>query len=324
MSKPTVVVTSRSFGSTDPTALMQLEQSGVAVVRAAADHRRDELARLLPEAVAWIAGTAPVDADLLALCPRLRVVARYGIGVDAVDLATACGRGIWVTNTPGANTEAVADLAVGLMLDALRSITVGSVRLRAGDWSALRGRELGACDVGLVGLGRIGQAVARRLQGFGARVAATDPGLSEADVAGVGLVDTNALVAASDVVSLHLPGGTAMVDEAWLRRMRPGAVLVNTARADLIDETAVAAALSERRLAVYAADTLSSEHARSHSPLLADDLADRVLITPHLGAQTEQAVARMTVMAIANVLAVLSGERPPNPVNAPTGIRSIQ
>lgn len=115
-----------------------------------------------------------------------------------------------------------------------------------------------------------------------------------------------------------------MVDEAWLRRMRPGAVLVNTARADLIDETAVAAALSERRLAVYAADTLSSEHARSHSPLLADDLADRVLITPHLGAQTEQAVARMTVMAIANVLAVLSGERPPNPVNAPTGIRSIQ
>lgn len=324
MAEPTVVVTSRSFGSTDPTALMQLEQSGVVVVRAGADHRRDELARLLPDAVAWIAGTAPVDAGLLALGPRLRVVARYGIGVDAVDLATASGRGIWVTNTPGANAEAVADLAVGLMLDALRSITVGSARLRAGDWSALRGRELGACDVGLVGLGRIGQAVARRLQGFGARVAATDPGLSEAAVAGVGLVDTNTLVGASDVVSLHLPGGTTVVDEAWLGRMRPGAVLVNTARADLIDETAVAAALSEGRLAVYAADTLSSEHARSHSPLLADDLADRVLVTPHLGAQTEQAVARMTVMAIANVLAVLSGERPPNPVNAPTGIRSTQ
>jgi D-3-phosphoglycerate dehydrogenase len=318
MAEPTVVVTSRSFGATEPTALRQLADAGLEVVRAGADHRPEELAALLPHAVAWIAGTAPVDARLLALGPRLRVVARYGIGVDAVDLAVATERGIWVTNTPGANAEAVADLAVGLVLDALRSITVGAGRLRAGDWSAIRGRELGACDVGLVGLGRIGQAVARRLQGFGARVSATDPGLAESAVAGIPLVDLDTLAATSDVISLHLPGGAPLVDERWLGRLRPGAVLVNTARADLVDEAALAAALADGRVAAYAADTLAGEHGAARSPLLADDLADRVLVTPHLGAQTEQAVARMTAMATANVLAVLAGEQPPNPVNAPT------
>lgn len=321
MAEPAVVVTSRSFGAAEPTALRQLTDAGLKVVRAGADHRPEELAALLPDAVAWIAGTAPVNAALLALGPQLRVVARYGIGVDAIDLAAATKRGIWVTNTPGANSEAVADLAVGLMLDVLRSITVGSGRLRAGEWSAIRGRELGACDIGLVGLGRIGQAVAIRLQGFGARISATDPGLTESVVAGIPLVDLDTLAATSDVVSLHLPGGATLVDERWLARLRPGAVLVNTARADLVDEDALAAALADGRVAAYAADTLAEEHRVARSPLLADNLADRVLITPHLGAQTERAVARMTAMAAANVLAVLAGAQPPNPVNTPINPR---
>lgn len=318
MAEPVVVVTSRSFGRADDSALLELREFGVVLVRAGADHRRDELSRILPDAVAWIAGTAPVDAALLALAPRLRVLARYGIGVDAVDLDAASDRGIWVTNTPGANADAVADLTVALILDALRKISVGSARLRAGDWSALRGRELGACDVGLVGLGRIGQGVARRVLSFGARVAATDPGIAETPVPGVRLTDADTLTTTSDVISLHLPGGTTLANESWLARLRPGAVLVNTARADLVDEMAVAAALTDGRLAAYVADTLDGEHGTgTRSPLLAEDLADRVVVTPHLGAQTEQAIARMTAMAAANVLAVLAGTEPPNPVNAP-------
>lgn len=321
MAEPSVVVTSRSFGNAHPTALQQLAEKGMKVVRAGADHRMEELAELLPDAVAWIAGTAVVDAALLELGPRLRVVARYGTGVDAVDLPAATERGIWVTNTPGANAEAVADLAVGLMLDALRSITVGHQRLRAGDWSAIRGRELGSCAVGLVGFGQIGRAVARRLHGFGARVCATDPGLRETRVAGVPLVDVGTLTSGSDVISLHLPGGVVLVDDGWLAGLRPGAVLINTARADLVDETTLAAALTDGRVAAYAADSIAGEHGVTRSPLLSDDLANRVLVTPHLGAQTEQAVKRMTAMATANVLAVLAGGHPPNPVNTPVNLR---
>lgn len=317
MAESLVVVTSRSFGTTEPIALQRLSEAGLTVVRAAAEHRPEELAELLPDAVAWIAGTAPVDAALLDLAPALRVVARYGIGVDAVDVAAATERGIWVTNTPGANAEAVADLAVGLMLDALRAITVGSGRLRAGDWSAIRGRELGSCRVGLVGLGRIGRAVASRLHGFGTSVSATDPGVSESGVAGLSLVDPETLVATSDVISLHLPGGTTLVDGRWLGQVRPHTVLINTARADLVDEAELAAALRDGRLAAYAADSVTGEHGLSSSPLLGDDLADRVLVTPHLGAQTDQAVARMTDMATANVLAAVAGDLPPNPVNSP-------
>lgn len=315
----TVVVTSRSFAAADDDALRRLGESGVHVVRAGADHDTKELARVLPDAVAWIAGTSTVDAALLALAPRLRILARYGIGVDKVDVPAASERGVWVTNTPGANADAVADLTVALMLDALRKVTVASTRLRAGDWSALRGRELGACDVGLLGLGRIGQRVARRLQGFGVRVAAADPGFDETPVPDVRLTDIDAVTTTSDVLSLHLPGGSMLADQQWLARLRPGAVLVNTSRGDLVDESAVAAALARGRLAAYVADTLTGEHGTgSHSPLLADDLADRVVVTPHLGAQTDQAVVRMTSMATENVLAVLAGFDPPNPVNVPT------
>lgn len=316
-----VVVTSRSFATSDPVPRHDLEAAGLAVVRADARHDPAELARLLPDAVAWIAGTAPVTDDLLALAPRLRVVARYGVGFDAVDVEAATRRGLWVTTTPGANSEAVADLAVALLLDVLRHVSTSATAVSRGDRTVRRGREVGALSVGLVGFGRIGQAVARRLLGFGATVLAVDPALTRSPVAGVELVDLDGLADRCDVVSLHAPGGRLVVDAALLARLRPGATVVNTARADLVDEHAVAGALRAGRLAAYACDTIAAEHGMGDpGPLLAPDLAGRVLVTPHLGGQTEEAVSRMGRMAVANVLAVLRGEDPPHPVNHPVPV----
>lgn len=316
MSAGSVVVTSRSFGTRDPALQRDLEAASLEVVRADPRHDRAQLADLLPRAVAWIAGTAPVTDELLALAPRMRVLARYGVGYDAVDVAAATRRGIWVTITPGANGEAVADLTMALLLDALRHVSVGAAAVARGDWAARCGHELGALTVGLVGFGRVGQAVARRLRAFGSTVLAVDPVLESSPVEGVQLVDEHALARCCDVVSLHAPGGQVLLDRERLSRLRPGVTVVNTARADLVDEPALAEALRSGHVGGYACDTLSSEQGGT-SPLQAADLADRVLVTPHLGGQTEEALARMGRMAADNVLAVLRGEAPPHPVNHP-------
>jgi D-3-phosphoglycerate dehydrogenase len=314
----TVVVTSRSFATEDAAPQRDLAGAGLEVVRADAHHAGAELRDALAHCVAWIAGTARVDDDLLALAPSLRVVARYGVGVDGVDVPSATRRGIWVTNTPGANTDAVADLTVALALDALRHVTACASAVGRGDWNPRRGRELGAATVGVVGFGRIGRAVARRLRGFGTTVLAHDPLLDAPCIGEVPLVPLDELVRRSDIVSLHAPGGSVRLDEEWLARLRPGVVLVNTARSELVDEVALAAALRAGRVASYACDTLAAEHTPDcSSPLLAADLVDRVLVTPHLGAQTAESVARMSEMAVRNVLAVLRGGQPPHAVNDP-------
>jgi D-3-phosphoglycerate dehydrogenase len=311
-----ILATSRSFSSGSRDLLGELAAAGHDVTIGTPTHDLDELGPALHDAVAWVAGTGPVTAAHLDAAPNLRVVARYGVGFEAVDLAAAAERGIIVTNTPGANSGAVADHAVGLMLAVLRGIPEGDRRVRAGDWSVFRGRELGALTVGIVGFGRIGQGVARRLSGFGTRVVAHDPWLGEDAIraAGAEPMGAAAMAAGCDLVTLHAPGGTVIVDAGWLASARPGLVLVNTARPDLLDEDALAEALRDGRVAGFAADTLSGDTAGTPSPLLDSDLADRVVVTPHFGAQTVEAVDGMGSIAVANVLAVLSGATPPNPV----------
>lgn len=314
-----VLVTSRSFGAGGVDFEAELRAAGYDVVRASPAHELTDLAPLLPDVEGWIAGTGPVTADHLALAPRLRVVARYGVGYEKVDVAAAAARGIVVTNTPGANSPAVAEHAVALLLSALRGIPAADRRVRAGDWSAWSTRELSALTVGILGLGRIGRGVIERLSGFGPRVLGVDPWVPAYDplFTAVHRASADDLARDADVVSLHAPGGQTVIDAAWLAASDRPVILVNTARADLIDEAAVAAALRTGRVAAYAADTLASEnHGDGASPLLADDLADRVIITPHLGAQTREGVDGMGSMATANLRAVLEGRTPPHPVAA--------
>ncbi|MGL3150272.1 phosphoglycerate dehydrogenase [Microbacterium sp. A82] len=312
-----ILATSRSFSDGDIDLVARAADAGHDIVRGPAHHDLHELAPLLAGADAWIAGTGPVTAAHLDAAPDLKIIARYGVGTEAVDIAAAEARGIPVTNTPGANAEAVADHAVGLMLAALRTIPDGDRRVRQGDWSVRRGRELGAATVGIVGFGRIGQGVARRLGGFGSRVIAADPYFPADRIRDLGAepMELDELFQTADVITLHAPGGQRLVDAARLRSMRIGGIIVNTARPDLVDEQAVAAALHDGRLAGYAADTLDGDTAASASPLLVDDLANRVIVTPHLGAQTTQAVDNMGSMSLADVLAVLSGDAPQHPVS---------
>jgi len=314
-----ILVTSRSFGDGDADLYARVADAGHEVVRGASHHDLAELAPLLAIADAWVAGTGPVTARHLDAAPRLKVVARYGVGVEAVDLDAAVRRGIPVTNTPGANADAVADHAVGLMLAALRHIVDGDRRVRTGDWAVRRGRELGALTVGIVGFGRIGQGVARRLSGFGPTVLASDPFLPDdlTRAAGAEPVSLEELFARADVVTLHAPGGTVIASAGRLAALPAGAIVVNTARPDLVDEDAVAAALRDGALAGYAADVLTGDTAGRDSPLLSPDLADRVIVTPHLGAQTVQAVDNMGSLALDDALAVLAGETPPHPVPTP-------
>ena len=314
-----VLVTSRSFSSGDLDLRRELAEAGCTVVEGPPDHDPAALAPLLARADAWIAGTAPVTAALLDAAPRLRLVARYGVGVDAVDLAAAGARGVRVTNTPGANSSAVADHAVALVLAGLRHVAEGDRGVRAGRWQVRRTRELGRLSVGIVGLGRIGAGVAARLQGFGSELLGHDPWLPEERMTALGVapVGLDELARRSDVVTLHSPGDDVLVDASFLAA-RPGrTLLVNTARAVLVDEDAVADALRSGRLGGYAADVLAGESGGRPSPLLASDLLDRTVFTPHSGAQTVEAVDQMGRGAVDAVLALVRDEPLPNLVPLP-------
>ena len=316
----TILVTSRSFGSGGVDLEGRLRDAGYRVVRAGAAHDVAELAPLLSDAVGWIAGTGPVTERHLSIAPALRVVARYGVGYDKVDVEAAARRGIVVTNTPGANTSAVAEHTIALLLAALRGIPAADRRVRHGDWSAWYTRELSALTVGVVGLGRIGRSVIDRLEGFGPRVLGADPWVAADDPLfdRVERSEADAFAHDCDVILLHAPGGQTVIDEQWLAASDRPVLIVNTARADLIDEAAVADALRRGRVTAYAADTLATEnHGEGASPLLADDLSDRVIVTPHLAAQTREGVDGMGGMATENLLAVLSGAAPVNPVPTP-------
>lgn len=311
----TVLITSRSFGSGGYDGLRVLRDAGLEPVFRTPTHDLDELGSALADAVAWIAGTGRVTGDHLHAAPSLRLIARYGVGFDAVDLDAAREHGVTVTNTPGANSDSVADLAVAMTLSGLRGTQRGDLAVRDGDWSAVRGREIRGENVGVVGFGRIGRGYAERIHALGGRILVFDPFLP-ADVElppFARRVTDIADIAACAAVSLHSPGGECLIDDHWLEQARD-IVLVNTARADLVDEDAVARGLRTGSLFAYCADTLGVETGTNGSPLLADDLRHAVTITPHAGAQTVQAIDRMTQMSTEDVVTFLRGDEPRNVV----------
>jgi D-3-phosphoglycerate dehydrogenase / 2-oxoglutarate reductase len=309
----TVLVTARSFGSGSVDVVRLMESTGVRVIRGPAGHDPVELITALAGADAWIAGRAPVTAELLELAPRLRVLTHFGMEADDLDVSAAIRRDVVVTNTPGADTDAVADHTVGLLLAALRGVVDGDRRVRAGRWTTTRGRELSAMTVGIVGFGAVGQAVARRMAGFDTTVLVhesfADPG--RAQEAGLRVLAHARFVVGADVVTLHSAGGLRIVDAAWLAGCREGQILVNAGPSGLVDEAAVAQALRSGRLSAYAADSLRVRtEAEGPGPLLESDLLPSVIVTPHLGAETLEAIDRMGLTAANDVLAVLAGHSP--------------
>jgi D-3-phosphoglycerate dehydrogenase len=314
-----VLVTPTSFGKQDP-ALREDLARRVGEVRYNPENRplsAAELAPLVGDVDGWIAGLDEISAEVIAAAPRLRVIARYGVGVDRVDLAAATRAGIVVTNTPGANSAAVAELAIGLMLALGRSLCPADRATRRGEWPRYAGVGLRGKTVGLVGLGAIGREVAARLHAFGCRVVAADPYLrpEAAHAIGVRLVGLDELLAGADFVSLHsaaTPATAGMVDAGFLGKMKAGAYLVNTARGELIDEAALGQAIEGGRLAGAALDCFRKEPPPADHPLLG---LPQVIATPHMGAHTDEAVNTMGRVSLECCLAVLSGERPAHVVN---------
>jgi phosphoglycerate dehydrogenase-like enzyme len=277
-----------------------------------AGRSREELIELLDGVAGAIVSTDPFDARVLAAARELRVIARVGVGTDSIDLAAAARRGVAVCTTPGANTETTADHTLALMLAALRRLPQHDRAVRAGAWErtgrALAG-ELRGATVGLVGYGAIGRAVRGRLAGFGARVLVCDPFVD--DVADAELVGLEALLRASDVVSLHAPltGATrGLLHADRLALLRPHAVLVNTSRGALVDEDALADALRRGALRAAALDVLAHEPPGPRARLLS---LPNVVVTPHVAGLSERSVGEMTRRATDAVLAVLAGREPP-------------
>ena len=252
--------------------------------------------------------TDPVDRELIDAAPSLRAIANYAVGTDNVDLDAATARGIPVGNTPDVLTETTADLAWALLMATARRLGEGERHVRAGDWGpfapdVLLGAEVHGATLGIVGYGRIGQAVARRANGFGMEV------LHTKDVA------LDELLARSDFVSLHTPlrpETRGLIGARELALMKPGAILVNTARGEVVDTDALADALNAGRIRGAGLDVTDPEPLPADHPLLG---APGVVVVPHIGSASERTRAAMADMAVDNLLAALAGERMPHPAN---------
>ena len=240
---------------------------------------------------------------------RLKVISRYGSGYDNVDLAAARENNVLVCYTPGANAQAVADLAFGLMLCAARRLPLLDRKTKAGEWTRSVGVELFGKTIGIIGLGAVGKAVAKRAQGFSMRILAYDPAL-DADYAHANHISAAALgelLGASDFISLHLPLNAQtkyIIDKDALRLVKPGAILINTARGGLIDEAEAYSALMSGRLGGLGLDAYETEPPDASSPLYG---LDNVVLTPHTGSHTAEATAKLAGMAVNNLIDALSG-----------------
>jgi phosphoglycerate dehydrogenase-like enzyme len=309
-----LLVTPTSYGKNDPRLKTQLESLVGEVIYNASGKPLSsaQVARLLPGVDGYIAGLDNIDRAALDSADRLKVISRYGVGVDSVDLQAAREKNIVVTNTPGANSVSVAELALGLMLALARQLPEAVAATRQGQYPRLSGISLEGKTVGIIGLGSVGKQLARRLSGFDCRILAYEPypDLDFAQINRVELVSCEELLTIADIVSLHLPlipETRGMVDPAFLGKMKPGAFLVNTARGELVDEAALLEALQSGHLRGAALDTLAQEPPEPGHPLLA---LPQVIATPHLGAQTDGATNAMGWMAFNDCLSVLRGETP--------------
>jgi lactate dehydrogenase-like 2-hydroxyacid dehydrogenase len=296
---------------------------GTALERLGADHEVEVWPDRTPpgreELLARIEGlegllsllTDPVDAELIAAAPVLRAISNYAVGTDNVDLEAASARGIPVGNTPDVLTESTADLAVALMLGASRRLVEGDAYVRRGEWRTwepelLLGHDLHGATVGIVGLGRIGRAVGRRLEGFGCELLFTDEG------SGVPLEE---LLERSDFVTIHCPltpDTRGLIGEEALGRMKETAYLVNAARGPIVDTDALADALKAGEIAGAALDVTDPEPLPVDHPLLD---APGLVVLPHIASATHATRERMADMAVDNLLAGLAGEPMPHQAN---------
>lgn len=301
-----------------PPSLARLRAAGCTLVipEERAVVPEDRLLQLVADCDAAIAGTDPFSARVLSAAPHLKIVARTGVGYDAVDVAAATRLGIVVTNAPGSNAVSVAEHTIGLLWALLRHAMPLHNGLVAGRWQRIIGHELAGKTLGIVGLGNVGKQVAVRARAFAMPVIATDPVRDEHFAAqhGVRYAPLDELLRTADVVTLHAPLDATthhLINRTTLALMQPTAYLINTARGGIVDEDALIEALQTRRIAGAALDVFAEEPLR-HTRFAA---LDNVVLSPHVAGLTTEAIERMALSAVESTLALLNGQRPAGLVN---------
>jgi len=313
-----ILVTARSFIKTPGRHKELLEQSGYQVVESHLDRplKEAEMVDLIRDVEGAILGLDEVTAKVIEAAPKLKVLSRYGVGVDRVDLRAATAAGVVVTNTPGTNSIAVAELTLGLMLSLARRIPQHDRIVKEGSWNRVMGTELAGKTVGIVGLGSISREVTRRAFAFDMKIVVQTgyPDKELSDRYGVEYLPLERLLKEADFISLHCaltPERANLIGEKELRAMKTTSYLINTARGELVDEGALWRALQEGWIAGAAMDAFKEEPATA-SPLVK---LENFIATPHIGAATHESILRMGTLAVENALQVLRGKRPPYVVN---------
>ncbi len=311
-----LVVLARSFAKCSQKPLKYLESNGIKVEVKRNHNVNDEekVAELIGDADAAIVGSDKIGQIVFDKCSNLKVISKHGVGLDSIDLEKAKSMGIIVTNTPGANHESVADLTWLLIMAASRELLDISEYVKRMDWCYPKlGNEVIGKTIGIIGYGRIGRAVAKRAVGFENRVLVYDPLIETIDPIydlDIQKVSLNTLLTESDIITLHSPltaETQKMLGEDAFKIVKPGAIIINTSRGELLDETALYNALLSGKVKAAALDVFIKEPPVGN-PLLT---LNNVIATPHVGTHTEESNIRMGIMAAENVVAALKGQACP-------------
>lgn len=320
-----VLVTSRSFGRYDPTAIQQLEAVGFTISRMDdGPYESAPIAARIRDVDVLIVGNDKVDETVFAAADRLKLVHMNGTGLDGIDVAAATRRGVYVANVSGANKNAVAELTIALMLIAGRRVHEHMKLARDGNWRRHAGHEIGGSTVGIIGLGNIGRRVVELLAGFGAAIIGLDPNLdpSWAQASNVDLVGSaEEVFRSADWIVLTVPLTPAtrnLIDRRALGLMKPNAIVINTSRGGIVDEVALTEALTEGAIAGAALDTFSVEPLPMNSPLR----RTHAVITPHIAATSIETSALVSRRVMENVLAIVHEHQTSVAVNATELIQS--
>lgn len=311
MAKYKVVITARSFGKADEKAYDCLREAGCEWIKLEESDGpvEEQLKDAIRDADVLIAGLEDIGADIIEQAKKLKVISRYGVGYDKVDLDAAKEKGIQVTITPGANGDSVADLAVALMLDVARNVTIMDTSIKSHSQRRPQGLEMYEKTLGIIGAGRIGQGVGRRCRGFNMKVLAydvfEDPSFKEET--GAEYVELDTLLREADFITVHSPLTEEthnMISTEQFKIMKKDAILVNTARGGVIDEEALYEALKSGEIRGAALDATVDEPPYG-SPLMN---CENCILTPHAGAGTREASSKMSLMAAQNAVCVLEGK----------------
>lgn len=302
-----IAITPRSLSGAGHPALSMLTERGYEIVYPAPGMTptEEDLLRAVPGCIGWLAGVEPISPRVLAAAEGLRVISRNGTGTDNIDLPEARARGIRVERAVGANARGVAELAIALMLASFRHVPWSDGHLRKGDWQRRIGIEARGRTLAVIGCGAIGKEVTDLALGLGMWVVGYDPFPSNSFARpGFRFATLDEALTQADAITFHCPPAERpLLDADMIARLKPGAIVVNTARAELVDDEAMLSALDRGQVSVLATDVFHREPPEM-TPLLQHD---RVILMPHAGGYTEESVERATRVAIENLLKVLEG-----------------